>query len=367
MREPPAQQRSRQRWERRATLADVRDRRGVDSVTPASRPVAATVDELLAGVERRERYRPADARSPAHFERVWIGGEPHVVKYVHVDDDLAMRSNGDLGCLPVRVWASGLMDVAPEVIDHAVVGVAGGWGRNGWGGALLMRDVSSELVPVDDGPVPEEQHLAFLDHLALLSARLWDWHDDAGLLPYSSRWFWFDVGSMESERALGWPERVARLSADGWGKFAVRAPSDVAAGIDGLRHDPTPLVFGLLDTPSTFLHGDWKFGNLGTAPDGRTVLLDWAYPGRGPVCHELGWYLALNRARLPAGHTKEGTVDAFRAALERHGVDTEAWWDRQLGLALLGTVVQYGWEKALGDDDELGWWCERAREGLALL
>ncbi|MCB9371527.1 MAG: hypothetical protein H6518_01935 [Microthrixaceae bacterium] len=42
-------------------------------------------------------------------------------------------------------------------------------------------------------------------------------------------------------------------------------------------------------------------------------------------------------------------------------------WARQLTLALLGTVVQFGWEKALGDDAELGWWCDRAAEGLAAL
>jgi hypothetical protein len=30
-------------------------------------------------------------------------------------------------------------------------------------------------------------------------------------------------------------------------------------------------------------------------------------------------------------------------------------------------LVQFGWEKALGDDDELGWWCDRAREGVRRL
>jgi hypothetical protein len=79
----------------------------------------------------------------------------------------------------------------------------------------------------------------------------------------------------------------------------------------------------------------------------------------------LGWYLALNRSKLST--SKEQTIDAFRAGLERHGVDTNAWWERQLALALLGTVVQFGWEKALGDDDELGWWCGAAEEGLHLL
>jgi hypothetical protein len=97
------------------------------------------------------------------------------------------------------------------------------------------------------------------------------------------------------------------------------------------------------------------------------VLIDWAYVGEGYACHELAWYLALNRARLPRGHTKESTIDDFRAALERHGVATGDWFDRQLGLCLLGALAQFGWEKALGDDTELGWWCERARAGAGLL
>ena len=99
--------------------------------------------------------------------------------------------------------------------------------------------------------------------------------------------------------------------------------------------------------------------------DGRTVLIDWAYVGEGPACHELGWYLALNRAKLPT--SKERTIEAFRRGLERHGVDTTGWWQQQLDLALLGTVVQFGWEKALGDEDELAWWCAVAERGLARL
>ena len=121
-----------------------------------------------------------------------------------------------------------------------------------------------------------------------------------------------------------------------------------------LRRDPAPLVDALRTTPWTLLHGDWKLGNLGTAADGRTILIDWAYPGAGPVGHELAWYLALNRARLPAGHTKETTIADFRAALERHGVATAGWWDRQLDLCLLGALVQFGWEKALGDRRRAG-------------
>ena len=40
-------------------------------------------------------------------------------------------------------------------------------------------------------------------------------------------------------------------------------------------------------------------GNLGRHPDGRTILLDWAFPGRAPPATDLAWYVALNVERLP--------------------------------------------------------------------
>lgn len=144
-----------------------------------------------------------------------------------------------------------------------------------------------------------------------------------------------------------------------------RAPADVVEVIRLLRSSSQALVDATAATPRTFLHGDWKLGNLGVDPEGRTVLIDWTYCGEGPICYELGWYLALNAARLPV--SKEDTIAALRAALERHGVQTGGWWERQLGLCLLGTLVLFGWEKGLGGDAELGWWCDRAREGAALL
>ena len=61
-----------------------------------------------------------------------------------------MRATGDLRCRPLVVWCSGLLDRLPASIDHAIVGVAEGLGRNGWGAAILMRDVSPWLVPEGD-------------------------------------------------------------------------------------------------------------------------------------------------------------------------------------------------------------------------
>ena len=74
-----------------------------------------------------------------------------------------------------------------------------------------------------------------------------------------------------------------------------------------------------------------------------------------------------NTIRYRPPGSKEDAIEAFRRSLQGHGVDTDGWWDAQLDLGLLGTLVQFGWEKALGDEAELGWWCDRATEGAALL
>jgi aminoglycoside phosphotransferase (APT) family kinase protein len=139
-----------------------------------------------------------------------------------------------------------------------------------------------------------------------------------------------------------------------------------AAVVVPLVHDPARLVAALETTPQTFVHGNWKLDNLGTDADGRTVLLDWELPGRGAALSDLAWYLAINCRRLPT--SKEQAVDDYRAALERRGVATEGWWERQLDLCLVGALVQFGWEKALGGyDDELAWWEEQALRGQAWL
>jgi aminoglycoside phosphotransferase (APT) family kinase protein len=157
------------------------------------------------------------------------------------------------------------------------------------------------------------------------------------------------------EAAAGHDDAVPRAVAPGWAALRAADPAahDVALA---LATDPTPLVDALAETPTTLVHGDWKYGNLGSHPDGRTILLDWGWPGRGGPCVELAWYLAVNCDRLP--ESKQDATRALRAALERRGVTTAGWWDRQLELALLGGFIQLGWSKT-HDPAELGWWTER--------
>ena len=328
------------------------------------RPVAGSVDELLVGATSREPMKTSDSKSGATFERVVIDGDRYVVKYLHPDDDWIMRVSGDVRCRPALIWQSGLLDAVPESIDPAMVGCAVGLGRNGWGAALLMRDCSELMLPEGDDPVSLEVHLGFIDHMAELHAAMWEWQDDIGLLPVTSRYTEFSPLTHAIEADRPEPEVVPRIVVAGWERFIEIAPQAVRVCRD-LADDSEPLRAAMAETPACFLHGDWKMGNLGTHPDGRTVLIDWAVSGRGAPCSELVWYLALNRARLP--HAKEDTIAAYRSALERHGVPTAGWWHRQLPLALLGGLVQFGWEKALGDPAELAWWCDRATEGLALL
>lgn len=317
---------------------------------------------MLAGATDREPMHAADSKSGARFERVTIDGRHHVVKYLSRDDDWIMRATGDLTYRPLVVWESGLLDLAPGCIDHAYVGAA----HDGGGAAILLRDVGGSLVPEGDAPLPLPVHLGFMDHLAAFHAATWGHVDTIGLTPLANRYTEFSPAVVECEAALGFPEAVPRVMRDGWSRFPDRAPRAEEV-VGPLLLDPSPLVGALEALPASFLHGDWKMGNLGRHPDGRTVLVDWANPGAGPGVTELTWYLALNRARLPDGHTKDDAVIAYRTALERLDIDTAPWWDRALGLAFLGALVQFGWEKALGDGDELAWWEERAVAGARFL
>jgi hypothetical protein len=329
------------------------------------RPVLDSVEELLAGATERRPFLTSDSKSGSGFERVLIDGEPHVLKHVHVDGDWTMRFSGDERNNPLQVWRSGLMDLVPEHVEHGVVGVAGGLGRDGLGAAILMRDLSAELAPEGDALLTLEQHRGYLDTMAALGAAAWGWVDDIGMVELDRRWTWFSDANLADERQRGWPNPVPKIAAEGWDRLAERAPAALVELLHDLRNDPQPLLDALATSPCCFIHGDWKLGNVGTAADGRTVLIDWTYPGSAPIAHDLGWYLALNRARLP--ESKDDSIAALQRSLEAHGVDTAGWYEHQVAVCLLGALVEFGWEKALGDEAELGWWCDRGEEGARLL
>lgn len=138
------------------------------------------------------------------------------------------------------------------------------------------------------------------------------------------------------------------------GRTALAIPCDVTV--------PEQVDEALARSPATLVHSDWKAGNLGSLPDSRTILLDWAFPGRAPPCVDLAWYLAVNCERLP--HSKEEAIDHYRRCLEGQGIDTSEWWEEQLELSLLGALVLLGWSKT---GAELAWWEERTGRALPYL
>ncbi len=319
------------------------------------RPVADSIDALVADASSRTPVAFDDSKSGARFERVVIDGDDFLLKHIDPRDDWIMRQTGDIGCIPIRVWEAGVFDLVPDVIDHATVGAA----REGGRGAVLLRDVGERLVPAGDEPIDSEQQLRFLDHLAALHAATWNWKDDVGLLPTANRYSFFGPDALDCEAALGFPQPVPRIATEGWRRLDDASP-ELADALRPLRRAPWPLFDALADTPTAFLHGDTKFGNLGFGADGRTILIDWSQTGEGPPLAEIAHSLALNRARIPSELARDATVDAYRAALERHAVDTAPWFDRQLALCLVGVMLQLGWEKAFDETGlELAWWRDR--------
>ncbi len=326
-------------------------------------PVARSEAELLAGATDRRPMSHTDSKSGARMERVVIDGEPYVAKWMSFDDDWTMRCVGDLGCKTLQLWEHGILDALPECINQPIVGCAHDpdIGPGGKQTIVLMRDIGKWTVPEGDEPISLEQHLGFLDHMAQMQARFWDFEDRFGLTPMANRYMEASPWMIETEVALDSDAFIPPLMGRGWDLLPGLAPT-LAKIVMPLALDPSPLIDAYGDTPTTLIHGNWKFGNLGTDDAGRTVLFDWEAPGAAPGCVEFAWYLCLNTARLP--HSKKDAIRDYRAALERHGIDSAGWFEHQLEVALLGAMVQFGWEKALGGrGPELEWWEQRAVEG----
>jgi hypothetical protein len=353
-------------------------RRSGDGV-PAPPRRYGDVAELLTGATERTVLDGAPGKSGARLERVVIGGQGYVLKHLDLREDWTMRASGSLRGAPLELWERGILGRLPGCFNQPIVGAApdepvpdpgpGGEAAGHRGCALLMQDVSRWLVPATDELIPLAQHLRFLRHMAALHAEFWACGPEFDVVPAMHRYLelspWLAQAEAATESATGTAHLVPQLVAQGWPLLREVAPA-AAAVVTPLAYDPGPLVDALARTPHTFVHSNWKLDNLGTDDAGRTVVLDWEQPGVGAPLSDLAWYLAINCRRLP--QPKETSITVYRGALEDCGIDTGPWWDRQLALCLLGALVQFGWEKALGGyDEELAWWEAKAVQAAALL
>ncbi len=334
---------------------------------PDVRPVAGSVDEMLPPGAVRTPMTHVDSKSGARFEWVEANGRRYVLKHFDLHDDWTMRAVGDLGCGTLLLWSAGLLDELPGCFRQPIIAVA--CDRSIWPPAratsVLMEDIGDCLVPPGDEPIALDQHLTFIDHMAALHAHFWERGSEIDMIPNENRLLELSPWLAIAEAELQSNHLVPRLVGEGWQLLPTVAPR-LAEIVVPLAWNPGPLAGALATTPSTLVHGNWKLGNLGTDPDGRTVLIDWENPGRGAGCGDLAWYLAINSARLPC--SREHTIDAYRTGLEVRGVDTGGWWDRQLALGLLAGIVWFGWEKAFGGwNEELAWWTKQVETAAAYL
>jgi hypothetical protein len=315
---------------------------------------------LLADVVWREPLAAADGRSGSLLERVVLaGGEALVVKHVRAGGDWIMRASHDRG-RAVELWSSGVLARVPAAIDHAVLGAE----RDGSGWVVIMRDVSAALVP-DNVRLTRDHSRRVLEAAAALHAAFWD-DPPMALCSMVDRYQLLSPAT--ARRETGGSDEVPKLIGRGWERFAEVVPADVAEPVLAVLARPEPFAAELARYPSTLVHGDLKLGNLGFLDD-RVVALDWGtQTGWAPPAVETAWYLAVNWSRIDA--SREQVLDDARAAEGgRHH-------EGALRLALLGGLVQLGWDKALhatGHPDpairareaaDLAWWTARARDAL---
>ena len=176
--------------------------------------VRPNAEAMLAGATHREPMKTADSLSSATFERLVIGGERFVVKYVSTENDWIMRATGDVACRPLWLWRTGVLDLLPDCIDPLVVDVAHDAATGVT--ALLMPDVSEFFVPEGSGTLPLEQHHRFIDHMAAQHAAFWNWQGPADLMPLANRYTALAPVTGVVEAELGNGDGVPSILAAHW-------------------------------------------------------------------------------------------------------------------------------------------------------
>ena len=336
------------------------------------------VAELLAGVTERTALDDVPGKSGARLERVVIGGHDYILKHLDPSVDWTMRASGSLRGVSLELYERGILARLPACLNQPIVGAAPRQcrrgaepgGGTGWppGCVLLMHDVAPWLIPATDEPLPLAPHLAPARPHGRDARRVLGGGPEIDVVPVMHRYLELSPWTALAEsfmRSATVTHLVPQLIAPGLavaragsarrrgrGEPAGRRPRPAGGRAGG---DPADVRARQLEArqPRHRRRGAHHRARLGKA-------------GVGAPLSDLAWYLAINCRRLP--QPKETAIEVYREALEDCGIDTGPWWDRQLALSLLGALVQFGWEKALGGyDDELAWWEAKAVQAAPLL
>ena len=292
------------------------------------------------------------------------GGRRAVLKRTSAALDWIARATDDDGLR--EAWlAHGPLDL-PDGVVAPYFGVA----RDGEMAALLMPDLSAELISWVDGAPPVA--VETLDRVLVALARLhatawWPEHPAPPWCPVDRRLTLLTRPSAERYRAEG--QSVGGRFAEGWDAFDRLAPGPARDLVARLSADPSALVTALARLPAVGLHGDLKLANVALLDGDDVALIDWQMTLRAPVAVELGWLLVSNVALLP-----EPPDDVLRRYRTRAADEALGDWDAQVDLAWIVGLLLRGWRKGLDAEsdaptgwggrgsDDLARWCLRAAE-----
>lgn len=323
----------------------------------------------LAGLP--EEPFPNDGWSGATLTQIRRGDATFILKRTSWAVDWIARATRD-HALREGFVATGQV-AFPEPLVTPYLGAA----ADGTAVAMLMPDLSAELIPWESPDGRPTLDVATLDGVLAAIARLHA--SQLAQLPEvggGGRRPWCPL--RERLTLLSRPS-AERFAADGvaagarflagWDAFDRRAPAPARDLVAALALDPAPLLAALGRLPDALLHGDLKVANVAQIGDGRVALIDWQMVTRAPVAVELGWLLVSNSSALPLG--PEAVVDRYLAAAAAAGVDVGDV-DAQVDLTWIVGLLLRGWRKGLDADaglqlayeatavDDLAVWCDRA-------
>jgi hypothetical protein len=307
----------------------------------------AALGGLLGPVEtvRRSRLEAGASLTGNRLERIearLAGGRTRrlVLKRIQPAESWIARRTGDAAGREARLLDEPALAPCWEVFDCPYLAYAQRAGEIG----LLMDDLSADLAPVGTAPLDAASEDRLIAALAALHARFWErpGHAPARALGWAvqprQRFGLFHPDDLDE------PAPVFELARRGWAEARRRLPSRQA---ELLGRPPAELARLGEELPWTLMHGDCKFANFAWRPDGRVAAFDWEGVAVGPAALELGYYLAINAARLP--RSKEAVLASYRRRLAAALGEPvgDARWERTEALAVLAGANLLLWQKAL--------------------
>lgn len=232
-------------------------------------------------------FKPSDGFSGNQMYQVTADDKLLVMKCLMPTVDWIAIATDDHQCRSVRVWQYGLLDRIRPYMDHAILAAC----RDRDDYAILMYDVSDGLFAGKE--ITTKTIHTLLDSLAAMHAMFWE--DDT----LNN----FDLGLCGAEQLVRmcWPIHFDRYRHDtqsleylskGWEALFELLDADVRNTLQSLMNNPHPLFDTLASFPSTFIHADYRTGNLALMPEtNQIVAFDWQDAGYAPATICLSWFL----------------------------------------------------------------------------